>query len=163
MTFIFANNTIFSKRDANSVSESVAEFHIGGLEISCSVPEIIIFVDFGVRLCKVVVYQHEIRRLYGTSPLFCSSTDYSYIRFDCQRKKKLCWSNSKKTMLIRGKTSLKQQYAPTSAEEILWSFPRHDGEETTFLQWGSSAGPQKKKSNSYENTQSMARNRFRRL
>ena len=52
LTFIFAYDTIFSKRDANSVFESVAEFHIGGLKISCSVPEIIIFVDFGVLLCK---------------------------------------------------------------------------------------------------------------
>ena len=45
-------------------------------------------------------------------------------------------------MLIRCKTSSKQQYAPTSCEEILWSFPWHDGEETTSLQWGSSTGPQ---------------------
>ena len=71
LTFIFADDTIISERDANSAFVSIAEFHIRGLKSSCSVPEIIIFVDLGVRLCKglhnVVVYQHEIRGQYGRS------------------------------------------------------------------------------------------------
>jgi len=61
-----------------------------------------------------------------------------YIRFDCQRKKEIMLIQFKTIILIRCKTSSKQEYEPTSGEEILWSFPLHDGEKTTFLQWGSS-------------------------
>ena len=103
-------------------------------------PEIIIFVDLVVLLCKglqnVIVYQHEIQKLYGTSfSLFCSSP----VTFDWILKKR------RKIMLIRLKKNVDQmqklpqniQHAPTSGETILRSCPLHDGEETTCLQYAS--------------------------
>ena len=131
-------------------------------------PEIIIFVDLVVLLCKglqnVIVYQHEIQKLYGTSfSLFCSSpVTFDWIlkkrrKIMLIRLKKKCWSDAKTSSKHSACTNIWRNHSQ-KLSSAWWR--RNDVSSVCFLNRPANI---KKRSNSYENTQSMAWIRFRLL